>query len=86
MIVKPCGELEGGRHIITIGIWNTSPLKVAGKLQKITHDMDRYNYDNLLQDLADRSMSNPVDPVLGYHSFQERQPVAAPELPNDQPY
>ena len=27
----------------------------------------------------------PMDPVLSHHTSQERQPVAAPELPNNQP-
>ena len=31
-------------------------------------------------------MANPVDPLLGFHSSQERQPTAVPELPNSQPY
>ena len=30
-------------------------------------------------------MTNPVDPVLGHHISQERQPAAVPGLPNDQP-
>ena len=29
-------------------------------------------------------MANPVDPILGHHTSQERQPAAVPELPNDQ--
>ena len=28
---------------------------------------------------------NPMDPVLSHHTFQERQPVAVPELPNNKP-
>ena len=40
--------------------------------------------DNLHQDLADRRMDNPMDPVFGHHTSQERQPAAVPELPNDQ--
>ena len=36
------------------------------------------------QDLADRRMANPVDPVLSHHTSQERQTAAAPELTNDQ--
>ena len=28
----------------------------------------------------------PMDPVLSHHTSQERQPVAVPELPNDQPH
>ena len=31
-------------------------------------------------------MANLVDPALGHHTFQERQPAAVPELPNDQPH
>ena len=43
-------------------------------------------YDNLPQDLADRKMANPMDPVLSHHTSQERQPAAVPEIPNDQPH
>ena len=43
------------------------------------------SHDNLQQDLADRSMANPMDPVLSHHTSQERQPAAVPELPNNQP-
>ena len=39
------------------------------------------SHDNLLQDLADRRMANPVDPVHSHHTSQERQPAAVPELP-----
>ena len=42
------------------------------------------SHDNLQQDLVDRRMANPVDPVLSHHTSQERQPAAVPELPNDQ--
>ena len=31
-------------------------------------------------------MANPLDPVLGHYTFQERQHAAVPELPNDQPH
>ena len=31
-------------------------------------------------------MTNTVDPVLGHHTYQERQPAAVPELPNNQPH
>ena len=31
-------------------------------------------------------MANTVDPVLSHHLFQERQPAAVPELPNNQPH
>ena len=44
------------------------------------------SHDNLQQDLADRRMANPVDPVLSRHTSQERQLAAVPKLPNDQPY
>ena len=35
--------------------------------------------DNLQQNLADRRMANPLDPILGLHTSQERQPAAVPE-------
>ena len=41
------------------------------------------SHNNLQQDLADRRMANPVDPVLRHHTSKERQPAAIPELPND---
>ena len=44
------------------------------------------SHDNLQQDLADRRMANPVDPVLSYHTSQERQPAAVSEIPNNQPH
>ena len=31
-------------------------------------------------------MANPVDPVLSYHTSQERQPAAVSEMPNNQPH
>ena len=31
-------------------------------------------HDNLQQDLADRRMANPMDPVLSHQTSQERQP------------
>ena len=31
-------------------------------------------------------MANPVGLVLSHHTFQERQPAAVPELPNNQPH
>ena len=42
--------------------------------------------DNLQQDLADRRIANPMDPVLNHHTSQERQPAAMPELPNNKPH
>ena len=33
------------------------------------------SHDNLQHDLADRWMSNPMDPVLSHHTYQERQPA-----------
>ena len=44
------------------------------------------SHDNLRQDLADRRIANPTDPVLSHYTSQERQPAAVPELPNDQPH
>ena len=44
------------------------------------------SHDNLRQDLADRRMANPIDPVLSHHTSQERQPAAMPELPNNKPH
>ena len=43
-------------------------------------------YDNLLQDLADRRMANPMDPVPSHHTSQERLPAAVQELLNDRPH
>ena len=31
-------------------------------------------------------MANTLDPVISHHIFQERQPAAVPELPNNQPH
>ena len=42
------------------------------------------SHDNLQQDLADRRMANPMDPVLSHRTSQERQPAAVSELRNDQ--
>ena len=44
------------------------------------------SYNTLQQDLADRRLTNPVDPVLSHHTSKERQPAAVAELPNDQPH
>ena len=44
------------------------------------------SHDNLQQDLADRRLANPMDPVLSYHTSQERQPAAVPELPSNKPH
>ena len=40
---------------------------------------------NLQQDMVNMRLANSMDPVLGHHTSQERQPAAAPELTNDQP-
>ena len=55
----------------------TGPSRWTGRTHR-SHDLQ--------QDLADRRMANPVDPVLSHHASQERQPAAVPELPNDQPH
>ena len=39
----------------------------------------------LQQDLADKRMANPLNPVLGSHTSQERQPAAVSKLLNSQP-
>ena len=44
------------------------------------------SHDNLLQDLADRRMANPMGPVPSHHTSQEKQPAAVPELPNNKPH
>ena len=44
------------------------------------------SHNNLPQDLADRRIANPVDPVLSHHTSQERQPAAVPQLPNNKPH
>ena len=36
-----------GRDNITTGTWNTRTLRVAGKLQELTHKMDRYRWNIL---------------------------------------
>ena len=36
-----------GRDDITIGTWNIRTLKPAGKLQELTHEMDRYRWNIL---------------------------------------
>ena len=36
-----------GRDNFTIGTWNTRTLRVAGKLQELTHEMDRYRWNIL---------------------------------------
>ena len=42
---------------------------------------NHHSHDNLQQDLADRRMASPVDPVFSHHTSQERQPAAVPGLP-----
>ena len=36
-----------GRNNITIGTWNTRTIRSAGKLQELTHEMDRYRWNIL---------------------------------------
>ena len=36
-----------GRNNITIGTWNTSTLRAAGKLRELTHEMGRYRWNIL---------------------------------------
>ena len=44
------------------------------------------SHDNLWQEAAHRKMAKPVDPVLGHHTSQERQPAAETEIPNNKPH
>ena len=44
------------------------------------------SHNNLQQDLADRRMANPMDPILSHHTSQERQPAAVPDLPSNKPH
>ena len=44
------------------------------------------SHNNLQQDLADRRMANPMNPVFSHHTSQERQPAAVPELLNYKPH
>ena len=36
-----------GRDNITLGTWNTKTLRATGKLQELTHEMDRYRWNIL---------------------------------------
>ena len=36
-----------GRDRITVGTWNTRTLRAVGKLQELTHEMDRYRWNIL---------------------------------------
>ena len=36
-----------GRDSITIGTWNTRTLRAVGKLQELTHEMNRYRWNIL---------------------------------------
>ena len=44
------------------------------------------SHNNLQQDLADRRMADPMDPVLSHYASQERQPAAVRKLLNNQPH
>ena len=41
---------------------------------------DRHPYSNLQQDLADRRVTNSMDKVYGYHTFEKRQFTKVPKL------
>ena len=45
----------------------------------------RFN-NNLQQDLTDRRMASPVDPVFSHHTSKEMRSAAVPELRSDQPH
>ena len=36
-----------GRENISIGTWNVRTLRLAGKLEELTHEMDRYHWNIL---------------------------------------
>ena len=46
-MLKRVGERIQERDNITIGTWNTRTLRAAGKLQELTHEMDRYGWNIL---------------------------------------
>ena len=48
-----------GRDNITIGTWNTRTLRARGKLQELTHEMDRYRWNIL-------GLSNEMEELLRY--------------------
>ena len=57
---------------------------IPAELVQAGGEDNHHSHNNLQQILAERRMANPVDPVLGQHTFKERQPAAVPELLNDQ--
>ena len=56
----------------------------GSQLESTLSQQNWSKHDNLQQDLADRRMANPMDPVLRHHTSQKRQPAAVPELLNNQ--
>ena len=46
-VVKGASSKIRGRDNITIGTWNTRTLRAAGRLQELTHEMDRYRWNIL---------------------------------------
>ena len=47
-----------GRDNITIGTWNTRTLRAAGKLQELTHEIDRYRWNILGVGLCEMRWKN----------------------------
>ena len=45
--------------------------------------LESEHFPKLQQDLADRRMANPMDPVLSHHTSQERQPAFHDNLQQD---
>ena len=41
--------------------------------------------EEVITAIANNLQANPVDPVFGHHTSQERQLAVVPELPNNQP-
>ena len=80
-------QRSGGRGTITEErevSWSRRHLSRTGPSR--WRGCDNRSHDNLQQDLADRRMANPMDPVLSHHTSQERQPAAMPKLPNNKPH
>ncbi len=50
-----------GRGNITIGTWNTRTLRVAGKLQELAHEMDKYRWNIFgLYEIRWKNFSEPT--------------------------
>ena len=80
-------QVRGGSSTITEEpevSWSRQPPSRTGPSK--WRGRNHCTHDNLQQDLADRRVANPVDPVLSHHTSQERKPAAMPGLPNNKPH